>query len=513
VAFNSDQKFYGEEDDTDHSNADLYFSQAIFNKDMISPSPSQVFGSSLYSQQSTNSLGMGGLSMQQASRTLGNQQMSRAFGSSGIPGHITPTSTGLPSFPTNLTSSLPQQPSPNRNMLNMGTRGILGQSHVGRDIKRPVHSSLSNLSGFGLTSASRGFSSQSMMTANFSSPLSNAFPNSNPGNEPPSALDLSEFPSLNNRGRQDTGSSFSMNSMMGRPAYEYLKSVGMVKQPHNDSSEFQIHNEDFPALPGSQAQDTNNSSTNTFISAQDSNNSSTNNKQQNNQSGDSSKEISRYPGEKSLKRGIQTSPDGTVTNIPSGMVVDQFGMVGLLTFIRAAENDPNLVSLALGSDLTTLGLNLNSQENLYPTFGGPYAETPCRPQDIDFHVPTEYLINTSIRDKLSPFKLNRYGEDLLFYMFYTNGGDVLQLAAAAELYSRDWRYHKEERVWITRAPGMIPVEKASTFERGTYYFFDVQTWRKVPRDFHLDYEKLEDRPHLPPSMHHGAAAAAAALQQ
>jgi hypothetical protein len=31
-----------------------------------------------------------------------------------------------------------------------------------------------------------------------------------------------------------------------------------------------------------------------------------------------------------------------VTNIPANMVVDQFGMIGLLTFIRAAETDPNL---------------------------------------------------------------------------------------------------------------------------------------------------------------------------
>ena len=56
-------------------------------------------------------------------------------------------------------------------------------------------------------------------------------------------------------------------------------------------------------------------------------------------------------------------------------------MMGLLTFIRAAETDPGLVALALGryvvyiitkyilhfviicfSDLTTLGLNLNSPE-------------------------------------------------------------------------------------------------------------------------------------------------------
>jgi CCR4-NOT transcription complex subunit 2 len=88
---------------------------------------------------------------------------------------------------------------------------------------------------------------------------------------------------------------------------------------------------------------------------------------------------------------------GKVTHIPASMVKDQFGMVGLLTFIRAAETDPNLVSLALGQDLTALGLNLNSPENLYPNFGGPWAETPCRPQDIDFHVPPEYLINATIR--------------------------------------------------------------------------------------------------------------------
>lgn len=79
------------------------------------------------------------------------------------------------------------------------------------------------------------------------------------------------------------------------------------------------------------------------------------------------------------------------------MVNDQFGIVGLLTFIRAAETDPNLVSLALGQDLTALGLNLNSPDNLYPTFGGPWAEHPCRPQDIDFHVPPEYLVNSAIR--------------------------------------------------------------------------------------------------------------------
>lgn len=289
----------------------------------------------------------------------------------------------------------------------------------------------------------------------------------------PNTFDPSEFPSLGGGG--------GGQGMPGRPNY-----VGMVKQPTEHSSEFQMSNEDFPALPGAPASDPSGGSGSILDSVK-----------MNNTQLTPEQELAKS---QQSRKGIQTSPEGLVTNIPANMVVDQFGMIGLLTFIRAAETDPNLVSLALGADLTTLGLNLNSEVNLFPTFGGPWAETPCRPQDIDFHVPHEYLTNTAIREKLAPVKLNRYKDDILFYMFYTNVGDVLQLAAAAELYNRDWRYHKEERVWITRAPGMAPSEKTATYERGTYYFFDVNSWRKVPKEFHLDYDKLEDRPSLPSSL-------------
>nr|AMK01809.1 CNOT2 [Mytilus galloprovincialis] len=268
----------------------------------------------------------------------------------------------------------------------------------------------------------------------------------------------------------------------------------MVSKPVSDQTpEFQIQQEDFPALPGATNPPSSSSGdatckTPTSLSSG---------------IGDTSLlKDGKYPGDKAPKRGIQTHQDGTVSNIPNGMVNDQFGIVGLLTFIRAAENDPNLVALAPGIDLTTLGLNLNSPENLYSTFQSPWADSPCRPQDIDFHVPAEYLTNIYIRDKLAPIKLNRYGEDLLFYLFYMNGGDVLQLASAAELYSRDWRYHKEERVWITRAPGVDPILKTSTYEQGTYYVFDTKYWRKVHKEIYLEYEKLEDRPNLPPTMVH-----------
>ena len=72
-------------------------------------------------------------------------------------------------------------------------------------------------------------------------------------------------------------------------------------------------------------------------------------------------------------------------------------------------------------------------------------------------------------------------------------------------YNRDWRYHKEERVWITRVPGIEPQLKTNSFEKGTYYFFDAQNWRKVPKEFRLEYDKLEERPQLPPSFHHNVS--------
>lgn len=42
------------------------------------------------------------------------------------------------------------------------------------------------------------------------------------------------------------------------------------------------------------------------------------------------------------------------------MVTDQFGMIGLLTFIRAAETEPNLVTLALGRSVL-LSLTMHVQ--------------------------------------------------------------------------------------------------------------------------------------------------------
>lgn len=44
------------------------------------------------------------------------------------------------------------------------------------------------------------------------------------------------------------------------------------------------------------------------------------------------------------------------------------------------RTDPDLTTLALGTDLTTLGLNLNSPEALWKTFASPWADGPGKPE-------------------------------------------------------------------------------------------------------------------------------------
>lgn len=100
------------------------------------------------------------------------------------------------------------------------------------------------------------------------------------------------------------------------------------------------------------------------------------------------------------------------------------------------------------------------------------------------------------REKLLPPKLNGYNEDLLFYLFYNLTNDVLQPMAAAILYDRDWRFHTERRIWISKIPGKLPFEKGPEFERGLYYIFDPATWKKTVQELFIEMDKLEGRPHV-----------------
>ncbi|MCP9261576.1 CCR4-NOT transcription complex subunit 2 [Dirofilaria immitis] len=344
---------------------------------------------------------------------------------------------------------------------------------------------------------------------------------------PENVINESEFPSLGVRSSSSSNPS-AFNSLPTTSNYSssppvqqnhlYSKDVynALQRAPYanlmrtNDGNslstqnvEFRIQNEDFPALPGANHLE----SRQTHI-----NNSDGFPQKQGILRGRAlrRKQVSRHFQMDVIKIvlrfvincNIYTSrTNGTVKNIPAGMLSDQFGMAGLLTFLRAIESDPAIVALALGHDLTTLGLNLNSTErNIYATFGGPWADYPCRIQDLEAKVPDEYLTNASIRDKLPNIKLSKLSEDVLFYLFYNCPGEIYQVAAASELYSRDWRFHKGQRVWLTRSQYGGVKEQTATYEKGSYNVFDPVQWRKIPRDMTLEYKELEERPKLPQSL-------------
>jgi len=124
---------------------------------------------------------------------------------------------------------------------------------------------------------------------------------------------------------------------------------------------------------------------------------------------------------------------------------DKYGLLGLLNVIRMTNK--NLNTLSLGTDLTTLGLNLNSTDCLYNTFISPFADSPKK--DPEYFLPRCYYIQAPLQPP--NMKMDLFSEETLFYIFYSTPLDSLQLIAAEELYNRNWRFHTGVQRWFIRA--------------------------------------------------------------
>ncbi|XP_039037634.1 probable NOT transcription complex subunit VIP2 isoform X1 [Hibiscus syriacus] len=153
---------------------------------------------------------------------------------------------------------------------------------------------------------------------------------------------------------------------------------------------------------------------------------------------------------------------------------DPFGLLGLQSLIKMTN--PDLTSLALGIDLTTLGLNLNSSENLHKTFSSPWSDEPAK-GDPEFTVPQCYYAKQP--PALHQGYFSKFTVDTLFYIFYSMPKDEAQLYAANELYNRGWFYHKEHRMWFIRVPNVEPLVKTNTYERGSYHCFDPKSFESI----------------------------------
>ncbi|KAL0094933.1 hypothetical protein J3Q64DRAFT_1632618 [Phycomyces blakesleeanus] len=196
---------------------------------------------------------------------------------------------------------------------------------------------------------------------------------------------------------------------------------------------------------------------------------------------------------------------------------DPYGLLGLLGVIRMT--DPDRSMLALGSDLTTLGLDLNTADTIYSTFVSPWSDTQTPP---GLNVEPGYYLPSCYRSvKATPdahMRMRTFSEDVLFYVFYSMPNDIAHEAAAQELYNRNWRYHKELGLWLTkeaddngRPVSVFRRTPAGAIERGIFSFFDPAVWQKVKREWTLSWDMLEERPpqsqSQPPQQHQGSATA------
>jgi CCR4-NOT transcription complex subunit 2 len=145
-----------------------------------------------------------------------------------------------------------------------------------------------------------------------------------------------------------------------------------------------------------------------------------------------------------------------------------YGLGGLIEVIKMSDKD--LSALALGVDLLTLGLNLNSQDCLYSFFNSPFTDQPSALEN-QYVTPQCYLMQHP--PSLKPEHLTKYQLETLFYMFFTAPRDIKQACAAQELYRREWRYHGELMLWLKpRGPQELMLSHPNVY----FQYFDVGSW-------------------------------------
>ncbi|KAI0049452.1 hypothetical protein FA95DRAFT_1581784 [Auriscalpium vulgare] len=191
-------------------------------------------------------------------------------------------------------------------------------------------------------------------------------------------------------------------------------------------------------------------------------------------------------------QGSGVSP-GAVPQTPAQQVLmsaaDRWGLLGLLAMIKSA--DPDQALLAVGTDLGTMGLDMQHQGNLYSTFITPWADSSAAHSvEPDFHLPACYNVQPPTP---GPNKAAAFSDETLFFMFYSSPRDALQEVAAQELYNRNWRYHKDLRLWLTKESGTAPSQKVQGGEQGTYTFWDPDNWGKERKDMTVLYTDLEEK--------------------
>lgn len=134
---------------------------------------------------------------------------------------------------------------------------------------------------------------------------------------------------------------------------------------------------------------------------------------------------------------------------------DKYGMLGLLSLIRSNEN---LSLLALGCDLTRLGLDMSASGDIYDTLNSPWDRGLQRKNE-EYRLPQCYYISPPA---LKTAFFQKFTDMTLFYIFYhflTRPTDQphqqlresLVKFAFQELVQRGWQHQSANNVWVTHS--------------------------------------------------------------
>ncbi len=158
--------------------------------------------------------------------------------------------------------------------------------------------------------------------------------------------------------------------------------------------------------------------------------------------------------------------NGRIKNAPSSIMLDQFGMLGLLMMIKQ---------------------NQNAQSHQLNEHASDSAE---RIRLFDFYdqTPQVYALSSNpiIKSKLcemSTVLKTTSDDDLLFFLFYMCSRSELQLEAHKELTNRNWSYDKEHKSWLKHFKDQNNNKCVQMFEPTTWTFkvLNLVDYRALPK--------------------------------
>ncbi|KAH7649566.1 hypothetical protein FG379_001192 [Cryptosporidium bovis] len=151
-----------------------------------------------------------------------------------------------------------------------------------------------------------------------------------------------------------------------------------------------------------------------------------------------------------------------------------YGLMGILNVIRMKDSDLNI--LALGTDLTTLGLNLNSSECLYLNFDSPWNTSKSNQTNPEYNEYIQAFANSppavTQMIGLKSSYVQKFSLETLFYIFYNMPQDLLQGFASVELCNRGWLYYPSSYLWYCKPQ--------KDERKGEWHIFDVKKWKRIP---------------------------------